>query len=220
MWISTLAEHLNLRVLPPGYLALTTVSFGGRLEVDVPTVDRNGTAHAAPSQPPAESLWGAPQATLTLPAVMPDTVETKVFHTEAGNKLVAAIELVSPANKDRPAARQAFVAKCVSYLFAGVGLIIVDVVTTRVANLHNELVRLIEQPASAEFPPETVAYAASYHPIRSEDGQPPAAGVEFWPRRLAIGDVLPTLPLALRGGPAVPVDFEVTYMEARRRQRL
>ena len=45
--------------------------------------------------------------------------------TVTGATLVAAIELVSPGNKDRPEARLAFAAKCVSYLTRGVGLIVV-----------------------------------------------------------------------------------------------
>lgn len=59
-----------------------------------------------------------------------------VFSSEAGARLVAAIELVSPANKDPADTRRAFVAKCASYLSQGIGLIVVDIVTTRHANLH------------------------------------------------------------------------------------
>jgi len=50
-----------------------------------------------------------------------------------------AIELVSPANKDRPGTRDAFVSKCASYLQQGIGLIVVDLVTNRSADLHAEL---------------------------------------------------------------------------------
>ena len=221
MWIAALAEHLNLRVLPPGYLALTTVSFGGRIEVDVPTVQRNGTLHSdASTSPAANTPWGPPTATLTLPAVMPDTAEVRILDSATGNRLVAAIELVSPGNKDRAAARQAFVAKCASYLFSGVGLIIVDVVTVRLANLHNELVALLEPTNPSELPPDARVYAVAYHPVRSEDGEPLAAAVEMWPSVLTVGEALPTLPLALRGGPIASVDLETTYMAARRRMRL
>lgn len=37
--------------------------------------------------------------------------------------------MTSPANKDRPAHHEAFVSKCETYLQAGAGLLIVDVVT-------------------------------------------------------------------------------------------
>lgn len=221
MWISVLAEHLNLNVLPKGYLALTTVSFGGRIEVDVATVQANGPVHSRTAEAqPAEPPWGPPVATLALPAVMPDTAEVRILDSETGNRLVAAIELVSPGNKDRTGARQAFVAKCAGYLYSGVGLIVVDVVTIRSANLHNELVALLEPTRPFEFPAGTASYAVAYHPVRSEDGSPPGAAVELWARVLNVGQPLPTLPLSLRGGPTVGVDLETTYMAARHRQRL
>jgi hypothetical protein len=40
--------------------------------------------------------------------------------------------------KDRPENRQAFVAKCAGYLREQVSVVVVDVVTTRRANLHQE----------------------------------------------------------------------------------
>src|SRR5262245_4511220 len=42
-----------------------------------------------------------------LPA--PDEYEVLVYDTKRGRRLVAAVELVSPANKDRPEHRRAFV---------------------------------------------------------------------------------------------------------------
>src|SRR5438105_15541063 len=41
-----------------------------------------------------------------------DTFEVRVYDEQRGARLVAAIELVSPANKDRPEHRRAFVLKC------------------------------------------------------------------------------------------------------------
>jgi hypothetical protein len=45
---------------------------------------------------------------LVVPAVFPDAVEVIIFESEGGSRLVAAIELVSPGNKDRDTHRQAF----------------------------------------------------------------------------------------------------------------
>ena len=58
-------------------------------------------------------------------------------------RLVAVVELVSPGNKDRPEHRQAFVTKCAAYLQEQVNIVMVDVVTTRHANLHRELLATI-----------------------------------------------------------------------------
>jgi hypothetical protein len=43
-----------------------------------------------------------------------DEYEVHVYDAQRDRQLVAAIELISPANKDRPDARSQFVAKCVA----------------------------------------------------------------------------------------------------------
>jgi hypothetical protein len=42
--------------------------------------------------------------------------EVQVFDEKRGSRLVAAVEIVAPANKDRPEKRRAFVAKCAALL--------------------------------------------------------------------------------------------------------
>ena len=73
-----------------------------------------------------------------------DEYEVRVYDVRRGRRLVAAIELVSPANKDRAGSRRTFAAKCAGYLKHGIGVVIVDVVTARAANLHEELFDLLE----------------------------------------------------------------------------
>ena len=218
LWIAAMVEQLNGTILPQGYLAQAQVHIGGWFEVDVATFETpsSGTNGAAGAGGVAVETWAPPATTLTFPAVFPDELEVRVFNTRAGPTLVAAIELVSPGNKDRPEARRAFAAKCVSYLSQGVGLIIADIVTGRSANLHNELMTLIGQGEPFHFPSNTSVYAAAYRPRRPTDGD----RVELWPAPLTVGQRLPVLPLALRGAACVPVDLESTYTEARVRSRL
>ena len=45
-----------------------------------------------------------------------DEYEVRVYDVERGRRLVAAVEIVSPANKDRPESRAQFVAKCAALL--------------------------------------------------------------------------------------------------------
>ena len=139
-----------------------------------------------------------------------------VINTEAGPTLVGAIELVSPSNKDRPAARRAFAMKCLNYINAGIGLIIVDVVTERRANLHDEMAGLIVGNA-ARFPGSPSTYAAAYRPFRRGDEDK----VSVWPVSLTVGEALPVLPLWLRDiEEPVRVDLEAAYTEARQRGAL
>src|SRR5690349_17321078 len=67
------------------------------------------------------------------------TFEIRVYSTTSSLALVAAIELIGPGNKDRSEERRAFAAKCAGYLYQGISLIIIDIVTNRRANLHNEI---------------------------------------------------------------------------------
>jgi len=134
----------------------------------------------------------------------------QVFATESGTTLVAAVELVSPANKDRPETRQAFIAKCVSYLTRGIGLVVVDIVTNRLANLHNEVIASLGHGGRFLLEPSVTTYAVAYRPSRQASGDQ----IEVWPHPLAVGAPLPVLPLALRNAGIVPLDLEKTYTEA------
>jgi hypothetical protein len=57
-------------------------------------------------------------ATITLDAEFPEqyAYEVMIFDLERDRRLVAAVAIVSPANKDRPESRQLFVAKCLNLL--------------------------------------------------------------------------------------------------------
>jgi hypothetical protein len=218
LWIAAMVERLNGTILPQGYLAQAQVHIGGWFEVDVATFERtpsdaNGASQAGGV---AVETWAPPATALSFPIVFPDELEVRIFSTRAGPTLVAAVELVSPGNKDRAEARRAFEAKCVSYLSQGVGLIIVDIVTGRSANLHNELMTVLGLGAPFLFHADVSVYAAAYRPARPQEGD----RVDFWPVPFAVGQPLPVLPLALRGAGCVPVDLEAAYTEARRRSRL
>jgi len=220
LWAAAIVERLNRSLLPPGYFAETQVHVGSGVEVDIASFESGGTGHSGDSGPGGgvqTATYVPPAAALTMPAVFPDEVEVRVFQDTAGATLVGAVELVSPRNKDRPEARRAFAAKCASYLQEGIGLVVVDVVTGRYANLHDELVRLLEQEERYRFPGEAMLYAVAYHPVRRN-----GAGdqIDIWPVPLAVGGPLPTLPLALRGGPIIPVDLDATYAEPRTKSRL
>jgi hypothetical protein len=224
-WAGSLANSLNSGLLPPGYFAEMQVTLaGGRVEVDVPTLEGKGNGPAPASSTSqqggvatlAAPVWAPPAPALELPANFPDEVEVLVFSTEGGPTLVGAIELVSPGNKDRPDARRAFAIKCLSYLQSGIGLVLVDVVTNRRANLHDEMVQLLPEDAPL-FPDSASLYAAAYRPFR----RPDAERIAVWPAGLALGQELPQMPLWLRGVPVpVRVDLEATYTEARQRSQL
>jgi hypothetical protein len=209
-WATEIMRTLNRRVLPPGCFAAAQVHVGSRVEIDVATFEQERAASEATDGNAggvAVQTWAPPATTLVMPAVFPDEIEVQVFRRSGGATLVAAIELISPRNKDRPEARRAFAAKCAAYLQQGIGLVIVDIVTERQANLHDELIGLLEQPETFAFPQTPTLYAVAYRPSRRSTGDQ----IEIWRIPLRVGQPLPTLPLALRGVATVPLDLETTY---------
>lgn len=219
-WATRIADALTEQWLPPNYIAEEHAHFGPSVEIDVATFAQEGTGSrtegGALVATVGSEVWAPPAADGAFPAVFPDTFEVRVLSTETGPKLVAAIELISPGNKDGPAERRAFATKCASYLFQGISVIIMDIVTNRRANLHEEILRLMEIPDVLELPPEARLYAVAYRPVRRGQGEE----IDVWRAALALGQTLPTLPLGLRGDLAIPVDFEATYAEACLRKRL
>ena len=81
----------------------------------------------------------APQIAAKVDFARLDSSEIRIYQNIGGAELRGAIELVSPGNKDRAGSRLTFAAKCAGYLKHGIGLVIVDVVTARTANLHAEI---------------------------------------------------------------------------------
>ncbi len=217
---AAIAGYLNEHLLPPEYFAEFQVMLGTSIEVDVATFsDQGGSEVTRPNGATATvgtRTWAPPTPVAVLPGVFPDDIEVRVFSNTAGPTLVAAIEFVSPGNKDRDQARAAFVAKCAAYLQRGIGLMIVDVVTSRRANLHDELMGLLGQGAGFTFAKPTPLYATAYRPAhRNEHNE-----IDLWRELLEVGQVLPTLPLAVRGLGCLPIDLEDTSIEARKRGRI
>ena len=132
------------------------------------------------------ATWSAPAPTQTVPiSMIGDMVEVLVFDREGGPTLAGVIELVSPANKNRPEHREAFVSKCAAYLQQGIGLIVVDVVTSRRADLHQQLLIRLASPANAS---------------RSSSGSPRADGSATFASRRTVAPRSPNGP-ATTGGP-------------------
>jgi hypothetical protein len=218
-WISELATRLNA-LLPPGYIALNNMSLNGGLEIDIgieeedepppPTSARSGGTAVAT----APAVYTPPPATGTAQYEFPDTIEITVTSEETG-QLVGAVEFVSPGNKDRGAKRDMFLAKCLEYLAGGACVVVVDVISARRANLHNEIVSRLGAENLA-LPDDVSLYAATYRPIIRKKKM----NVDVWVNPLQIGEAIPTMPLRIVAGLFVPVELEETYAAACRGRKL
>jgi hypothetical protein len=219
-WLATsIADQLN-QTLPRRFVAELHLHLGSQVEADVAEFEGPDGSEETPDTGEGGGVavmpWAPPVATLTMPAVFPDDLEVYVRDEFDDMRLVAVIELVSPGNKDRPETRLAFAAKCAAYLQRGVGLIILDLVTSRHFNLHDELLPILGLDSTYAMPNEATLYTVAYRPIRR--GQ--ANLIDAWPVVLSLGARLPVLPLALRRFRPVPLDLEAAYEDACRRSRV
>jgi uncharacterized protein DUF4058 len=218
-WPAMLVLALN-RKLPRRFVAGPQIHLAAFAQIDVSTFekddDENGALYADDSNGGlATAVWAPARPTLTVKTDLPaqDEYEVRVYDAKHGRRLVAAIELVSPANKDRPEHRRAFVAKCAALLQNQVSVTIVDLVTVRAANLYAELLDMIGQsdPALGAEPPPTYAVACRATKRDSKPGE--NWQLETWLQVLQIGLPLPTLPLWLADNFSMPLDLEASYEE-------
>ncbi len=222
-WVNTMVRHLNGSVLPPRFRARPQVHLGPFVEVDVGTFELEGTGAGAPSSPSNGSAnggiavgWAPLAAVQTLEIELPaqDVFEVRVHDERRGMRLVGAVELVSPGNNDRSEHRKAFTAKCAGYLQEQVGVVIVDVVTTRSANLHQELLEMFGMASADAAVPNIYAVSNS---SRKAHGK---WHLDLWPYPLAVGGPLPAVPWWLACQFPVQLDLEASYQETCRVLRI
>jgi hypothetical protein len=217
-WATLIAQQLNLEALPRQYFAVPEISLGREMEIDVATLEYPPSS-GGESQQAATAVYSPPRPKLSVPVNYSqlEGIEVYVYEDLDGAELRAAIELVSPANKDRTESRRTFAAKCAGYLRRGIGLVIVDVVTSRSANLHEEIFTLLEVNSSRPgWKPRTGLYAVAYRPVTVRK----KPRVEVWPETLKLGKALPVMPLWLALDLAVPVRLEDSYLHTCRSLRI
>src|SRR6478736_844984 len=144
-WPMTIVQRLWPQ-LPEEYVAEPRVHLGTNFEIDVcdfePDYPREvHHGGSVDNGSVATAVWAPPEPTLAVDADPSEqyAYEVLIFDQTRARLLVAAVELVSPGNKDRPESRRAFVTKCAALIGQGVCVSIVDLVTTRRFNLYAEM---------------------------------------------------------------------------------
>jgi hypothetical protein len=217
-WPMIIVQRLN-SLLPKEYVAQPRVYRGTRMEIDIGPLEREAS-DGTPSQGGgaagvAVAAWAPAAPAILLDTEFPEPDEYEVnIYSQDEFRLVAAIELVSPSNKDRPENRQTFVNKCEALLKKDVCVTIVDPVTNRTANLYGELLDELDAPRTAVS--RSAIYAATCRGRRLG----PRWRLESWEHELAIGATLPTLPLWLSPDLMVPLELEATYEDTCRGLRI
>jgi hypothetical protein len=218
-WITALSDALN-EVLPEEYYALGEQRSGDigpdvltlRLEAEQPRgegvasppTDHNGGMVAVAEAPPPVSITQDAAEDLAFYLARQRIV---VIRHVSGDRVVALIEIVSPANKRIRQTLDEFVDKAVAALRSGIHLLVVDPFPPGRHDpdgIHGALwERLMAgaYQASEDLPLTLVSYRVR-HPI--------TAYVE----PVCVGRTLIDMPLFLTPDHYVPVPLETTYLQA------
>ncbi len=205
-------------LLPEGYQAGPRVHLGSYFEVDIGTSEHDDAPQTRPQSADDGGVATVPQAELSLETDSSDVSEYEVliYDVQQEKRLVAAIEIISPANKDRPIHRNNFVAKCAALLQQDVCVVLVDIVTIRTDNLYLELLDHFELTDSDMSENDEGVYAAYCRTRRMET----KTIFDFWRKPLKLGKPLPTLPLWLTEEFSIPLDLEASYEDTCRLLRI
>ena len=209
-WITELLRWVKPR-LPQGYRAyigsVPTVGIGASEKPDVAV--RQWPEETTPASPSSNNGGVAtgeePDEQVALITLDPE----KAVYVEMRGRLIAAIELISPRNKDRLDARTTYLMRYLGYLHQGVHLLLVDV---HRRPLQFSFADRIAEELGIRQPPLPPPMAVSYRV-----GDPAATGgrnLGIWRRPFTVGAPLPVMQLPLDVGVSVPVEMEQTYMRA------
>lgn len=206
-WIQALKVALNSGVLPPEFYALSEqVTVGGKPDVlaleAVGGPDRDGPGGAA-----VLTVEPATRIVAELGSVARRKKNRLAVREADGDRVVAVVEVVSPGNKDSGHALRSFVRKAVNQLRTGIHLLVIDLhpPTARdPGGVHGAIQREVAG-TRFELPADKPLTLAGYDADLS---------VKAYVEPVAVGDVLPDMPLFLVPGGHVPVPLEATYRAA------
>lgn len=218
VWIGQLNTALNEGLLPGGYYALAE-QHAGQTIADVLTLHASaGTSAPKPTGPETGGVAvveSPPRTRLKQtfePAALTHRRSLAIRHV-SGHRLVALLEIVSPANKDRAQHVEEMTGKILSALRAGVHVLLIDLFPPgrhEPEGLHGIVFQALEDSDQRyDLPQDEPLTMASY--VADAPGR-----IDAYVEHLAVGAVLADMPLFLNPERYVNVPLEPTYEAAYR----
>ncbi len=218
-WIEELQRALNGGLLPPDYYALAE-QFAGGFGPDVLTLQVDGSSDE-PAEERVASGEGRSQGIIPVATARPKVRFTAVtemeyyvrkqnsvvIHHVSDDRVIGLIEVVSPGNKSSRYALRSFVEKAAEFLAHGSHLLILDLhpPTPRDPNgIHGAVWEEIADPSyrqPVDKPLTVAAYSAGL--VKTAYVEP-----------VAVGDVLPDMPVFLEPEAYINTPLETTYQAA------
>ena len=205
-WTIEIRNALNRGLLPKGYFAMAEQIVSGPIP-DVITLQRAGKSDETPDSGGGIAVADAPPRARFVCLADADIYAGKANRIAIRHRLgrvVAVIEIISPGNKSSRHALRALVAKADEMLRQGISLLAVDLFPPSPRDpqgIHKEIWDAVTSDAFV-LPPDKPLTAVAYCA-----GNPMTAYVE----PLAVGDLLPSLPIFLNDQTYIPAPLEATY---------
>lgn len=209
-WTTHLSEALNAGLLPKGYYALSEQHVGLAIP-DILTLHTNEIEPAADRDGGVALLAAPPKVGRKLVATEAGMARTRrrtlTIRHASKHRVVAMIEIVSPANKDREQSVADIVDKVIAAIDRGIHVLLIDLFPPGPFDplgIHGGIWGSfgdVDEPPADE--PLTLA---SYDAVAGL----PQADLE----RLRVGDILPEMPLYLVGDNYINTPLEPTYNAA------
>jgi hypothetical protein len=210
-WITHLSEALNDGILPSGYYSLPE-QHGGRLIADILTLKPPGSGKLPPSTEGGLAVAQAPprvQRTLSASPLTRAGRRTVTIRHVSGHQVIALIEILSPANKDRERHVVELVDKVCTALWQGIHVLLVDLFPPGrfdPSGIHAAVwERFDDHPylPPSEEPLTLASYVADSLP-------------QAFLEHLKVGATLSDMPLFLTPDRYVATPLEATYLAAYR----
>lgn len=207
VWTIEIRNALNRGLLPSGYSAFADLKVSGA-EPDIAAIqlrepDSRGGLAVADSPPRVRQVVHAATET----AIYARKANRIVIRHRQG-QLVAAIEIVSPGNKDSRHGIGAFVTKVVDFLRNGIHMLLIDPFPPGPRDPHGIHPLIWEEVA--DTPSETQPTDKPLTVVSYDAGDDLTAYVE----PLSVGAPLPDLPLFLSPGWYINIPLERIYAAA------
>lgn len=205
-WTVALRNALNTGLLPPGYFALVEQNIKGPIP-DVLTLElSSGSGETLPSSG-GLAVATAPPKTRVVERTEADLYAHKANRLTVRHRhgeVVAVVEIVSPGNKADQAEFRALVEKSANLIRQGIHLLVIDLFPPGRRDPQGILKAIWSQfldndlELPADKPLTLAAYSAG--PLKTAYVEP-----------VAVGDVLPDMPLFLQSEIYIPLPLESTY---------
>lgn len=206
-WMVAIRNTLNAGRLPEGYFAMVEQITGGP-EPDVVALEM---PHSGDTEPTGGlAVQTQPPQTRIVERVEPLRYAEKanrVTIRHPDGDVVAIVEILSPGNKGSRNALRSFVEKMIAFLRHGVHLLLVDLFPPSKRDPQGIHKAIWDELTDSTFvlPEEKSLTAVSY----SASGE-----IVAYVEPIAVGDVLPEMPIFLRWDTYIQCPLEETYQTA------